>query len=176
MLGTKVRCMVRVVSALNCWAIVGPAPESDFVYGSWRSYSSCRACAVDSPAQWVTFLSLKLFLLLRFIFMFFKKIFMCMGVFCLHVCVYHAHVKCPWKTEEGMGSPGTQVTDICQMGIDRCGCWGARFGSHAKAASSDSVCLLVWFLRQALAGTCYVDQADLKFIELLLPLFSKCWD
>ena len=41
---------------------------------------------LHSEIPWVTFLSLKLFLLLRFIFMFFKKIFMCMGVWL--ACIY----------------------------------------------------------------------------------------
>jgi hypothetical protein len=42
-------------------------------------------------------------------------------VYGLHVMsVYHMCGQCLWRPEEGIGSPGTRVTDSCRTS---CGCW-----------------------------------------------------
>lgn len=43
-----------------------------------------------------------------------------MGVLPACDCVCHVHAWCPWRPEEGAGSPGTGVTGICEPS---CGCW-----------------------------------------------------
>lgn len=37
-----------------------------------------------------------------------------MWAFCLYVCVYNMCIQCIQKPEEGIGSPGTVVTDVCE--------------------------------------------------------------
>lgn len=44
---------------------------------------------------------------------FFKKS-MCIVV-CLHVCLCTGHVQCPGRPEEDIRSPGTGITDSCQL-------------------------------------------------------------
>lgn len=45
--------------------------------------------------------------------------FMCMGIF-LHVCLDTMYVQCPGRLEEGIGPPGTRVTDSREL---PCYCW-----------------------------------------------------
>lgn len=44
----------------------------------------------------------------------------CMGALCTSMSVYCVHVWCPWRWEEGIGSPGSGVMDCCKV---PCGCW-----------------------------------------------------
>ena len=39
---------------------------------------------------------------------------------CLHVCLWTTCMQCPWRPEQGVGSPGTEVTNGCEP---PCGCW-----------------------------------------------------
>lgn len=44
------------------------------------------------------------------------------------MCVYTSHhisARCLQRLEEGFGSSGTEVTDICES---LCGCWGPKLG------------------------------------------------
>lgn len=47
-----------------------------------------------------------------FLFKFPRLIFMCL-VFCLHVFLCTKQMSCPWKPEEGVGFPGTEVHMVC---------------------------------------------------------------
>ena len=42
------------------------------------------------------------------------------------VPVYHVHVYCPGRSEEGIGSPGTGITDRCTLPS---GCWELKLDS-----------------------------------------------
>lgn len=44
---------------------------------------------------------------------------MCMNVFLAYSSRYHTHVA-QWRSEEGIGSPGAEVTDSFKP---PCGCW-----------------------------------------------------
>jgi hypothetical protein len=48
-------------------------------------------------------------------------------VTCMHVCmyVYHMQVRCLLRPEEGIGGPGTGVTDSCEPPR---GCWEMNLG------------------------------------------------
>ena len=43
-----------------------------------------------------------------------------MGVLFACLSMYHVCAWCLWWPEEGIGSPGTGVTDSCEL---PCGCW-----------------------------------------------------
>lgn len=45
---------------------------------------------------------------------------MCMSVWAASMSMYHMHAWCPWKAEEGVGFPGTGVTDGCELPSE---CW-----------------------------------------------------
>lgn len=45
----------------------------------------------------------------------FKFYFMCMGLLPACIFVYHIWTWCPGMTEEGVGSPGTEVTESYEM-------------------------------------------------------------
>jgi hypothetical protein len=40
---------------------------------------------------------------------------MYMGVVLEYISVYHVHVWCPWKPEEGTRSPGIGIIDSCKL-------------------------------------------------------------
>lgn len=42
---------------------------------------------------------------------------------CMHV--YHVHVECSWRSEQGIGFPGTAVIDDCEA---PCGRWELNLG------------------------------------------------
>lgn len=71
-----------------------PVPKSSGV----RSQTLALCCLVPlSSPLWVSFL---------------KQLFLCIGLFCLHVycTVHHTSAWCLQKSKEGLSSPGTQVT------------------------------------------------------------------
>lgn len=45
---------------------------------------------------------------------------LCLCMFCLLVCKHTACIQCPQRPEKGKRSPGTGVTDNCEL---PCGCW-----------------------------------------------------
>lgn len=60
-----------------------------------------------------------------------------MGVLPVSASVYHVRAWCPHKPEEGIGSPGSRVTDFqmevsCDVGV------GIKPGSFEKAAIESS--------------------------------------
>lgn len=46
--------------------------------------------------------------------------FMCMGIFPVYMSVHNTLAWCPWNSEEGVRSPGTEVTNGCKP---PCECW-----------------------------------------------------
>jgi hypothetical protein len=52
--------------------------------------------------------------------------FLFMGVLPACMSVYHVHAWCPQWLEEGIGSPGTRITDDFEL---LCGCWELNLGS-----------------------------------------------
>lgn len=46
---------------------------------------------------------------------FYVLFILCVGVFCLHICLCTTCVHCPQKAEENVGSSGTRVIDGCEM-------------------------------------------------------------
>lgn len=59
------------------------------------------------------------------------------GVLPMCVRVYHVHVYCPRRSEEGIGSPGTGITDRCTLPS---GCWELKLGSLGEQTVSQ-LCL-----------------------------------
>lgn len=52
-----------------------------------------------------------------------------MSVLPEYICVYHAGTWCLWKSEEGIGSSGTRVTDGYKL---LCRCWDSYLGPLHK--------------------------------------------
>ena len=47
------------------------------------------------------------------------------GVLPVSISVYHLYVWCQWRPDEGTGSPGTGITDSCDLS---CGCLELNLG------------------------------------------------
>jgi hypothetical protein len=42
------------------------------------------------------------------------------------ICIYYMHAWCPWRSEEGVRCPGTEIIiDGCKL---PCGCWELNLG------------------------------------------------
>lgn len=46
--------------------------------------------------------------------------FICVGILPVCISVHHMHALCPWRSEDGIESSGTGLTDGCDP---PCGCW-----------------------------------------------------
>lgn len=46
---------------------------------------------------------------------FWNDLIMCMGALSARMSVHHVHGYCWWRTEEGVRSPGTGITDSCEL-------------------------------------------------------------
>lgn len=69
------------------------------------THPSCQA------PKWATFFSLK-----RHVYFY----LMCMSVCSLCVCTHTTWMQCLWQPEKGVRSPGTQITDACELQWE---CW-----------------------------------------------------
>ena len=101
-------------------------------------------------------------------------------------------MQCPRRSEEGTRSLGCEGTNGCEppggcyeLNESPEGAAAALDHSAISPAPSDMIILCVWEGSvqdrksqgsPGCPGTISVDQAGLRFIEISLPLPSKCWD
>lgn len=96
--------------------------EVDSLSLSADQSSQYRRCHASFRGRIILFLLLLLLLLLLdFYFqIYLVYCFTCINVLPVYMWVYRVHAWCPQRSENGVGSPGTKVTDSCEVPY---GCW-----------------------------------------------------
>lgn len=83
----------------------------------------------------------------------------------LPACMYIMCRHCPWRPEEGVGFPGTEVTDSCEL---PCGLLGIEPWSCGRAARAISPALVLGLRHHCTAFYLYRDSN----LSILLVEFS----